>query len=163
MRRWLPYPMLAAFLFLLWLLLTQSFSAGQVVLGIGVSLFATHAMAILRPPEPGRRARLKPLVKLAGLVATDVVRSNFAVAAVVLFARRQRVSGFVRIPIDLVDRNALALLALVITATPGTLWVEYDRRQRRLLLHVLDLIDEATWVDLIKGRYEALLIEAFEA
>jgi multicomponent K+:H+ antiporter subunit E len=161
MRRWIPYPGLSAALLLLWLLLAQSFSPGQLLLGAAVALFATRAMALLRPPPPGR-VRLAPMLRLAGLVAVDVVRSNFAVAAIVLFRRRDRVSGFVRIPLDLVDRNGLALLALIVTATPGTLWVEYDRREQMLLLHVLDLIDEAQWVTLIKQRYEALLIEAFE-
>ncbi len=160
MRRWIPYPVLAGALFLLWLLLTQSFSAGQVVLGVAVALFATHAMALLRPSRPAR-VRLAPLVKLAGIFLFDVLRSNLAVGVIILFPRRDRVAGFVRIPLDLTDRNGLALLALIITATPGTLWVEYDRREGNVLLHVLDLVDEAQWVTLIKGRYEALLLEAF--
>lgn len=161
MTRWIPYPALAAALLLLWLLLTQSFSAGQVLLGTAVALFATRAMALLRPPRP-ERIRLAPMVKLAGLVMIDVIRSNFAVAAIVLFRRRDRVADFVHIPLDLADRNGLALLALIVTATPGTLWVNYDQRKRVLLLHILDLVDEEQWVSLIKQRYEALLIEAFE-
>ena len=32
----------------------------------------------------------------------------------------------------------------------------------RLLLHVLDLVDEETWVRLIKDRYERRLMEIFE-
>ncbi|MCD2324151.1 Na+/H+ antiporter subunit E [Sphingomonas sp. IC-56] len=161
MTRWIPYPAVTAGLLLLWLLLTQSFSAGQVLLGAAVAVFAGRAMALLRPPPPGR-IRIAPMLRLAGLVMIDVVRSNLAVAAIVLFRRRDRVADFVRIPLDLADRNGLALLALIISATPGTLWVDYDRRKRLLLLHVLDLIDEAQWVALIKDRYEALLIEAFE-
>lgn len=160
MRRWIPYPVLAGALFLLWLLLTQSFSAGQIVLGVAIALFATRAMALLQPPRPGR-VRPGPLLKLAGIFMIDVLRSNLAVAAIILFPRHDRVAGFVRIPLDLTDRNGLALLALIITATPGTLWVEYDRREGSVLLHVLDLIDEAQWVTLIKQRYEALLLEAF--
>lgn len=161
MRRWIAYPRLAVALFLLWLLLAQSFSAGQVVLGAAVAWFASRAMAVLRPPPPGC-VRWVPMLRLARVVAIDVVRSNFAVAAIILFPRHDRAAGFVRVPLDLADRNGLALLALIVTATPGTLWVEYDHGQRTLLLHILDLIDEAQWVALIKHRYEALLIEAFE-
>ena len=29
-------------------------------------------------------------------------------------------------------------------------------------MHVLDLVDEETWVRTIKGRYERLLMEIFE-
>jgi multicomponent K+:H+ antiporter subunit E len=90
------------------------------------------------------------------------VRSNFAVAAIVLFRRRERVSGFVHLPLDLSNRHGLAVLALIITATPGTMWVEFDRRRSVLLVHVLDLVDESEWIRLIKGRYEELLLEIFE-
>lgn len=161
MRRWLPYPMLAAALLVIWLLLTQSVSPGQLLLGGIVSLFATHAFAALRPPRR-RAVRLGPAMKLAGIVAVDILRSNLAVAAIVVSARRDRVSGFIQMPVDLKDRHGLAILALIITATPGTLWVDLDRHNAKLLIHVLDLVDEAEWVRLIKHRYERLLMEVFE-
>ena len=53
-------------------------------------------------------------------------------------------------------------MAIIITSTPGTLWVEYEAATGRLLLHVLDLVDEETWVRLIKDRYERRLMEIFE-
>ena len=31
-----------------------------------------------------------------------------------------------------------------------------------LMIHVLDLIDEGVWIEIIKGRYERLLLEIFE-
>ena len=49
-----------------------------------------------------------------------------------------------------------------ITATPGTIWVQFDRNAGRLLVHVLDMIDEEAWIQLIKHRYERLLMEIFE-
>ena len=30
------------------------------------------------------------------------------------------------------------------------------------MIHVLDLIDEKTWIRTIKGRYERLLLDIFE-
>ncbi|ODP37275.1 Na+/H+ antiporter subunit E [Sphingomonas turrisvirgatae] len=160
MTRFLPHPFLAAALLLVWLLLTQSFSPGQVLLGSLVAWLASLAFAALRPDET-RKIRLRPAFRLAGLVATDILRSNLAVASIVMSRRADRVSGFVRVPIDLTHRDALALLALIITMTPGTLWVDFDRRSGRLLIHVLDLVDESEWVRLIKGRYERLLMEMF--
>jgi multicomponent K+:H+ antiporter subunit E len=145
----------------MWLLLTQSFSPGQILLGGAAAVAGTHAMAALRS-ERVRVASARPALKLAALVAGDIVRSNFAVAAIVLFRRRERVSGFVHLPLDLSNRHGLAVLALIITATPGTMWVEFDRRRSVLLVHVLDLVDESEWIRLIKGRYEELLLEIFE-
>jgi len=159
-RRWIPHPLLALGLFVMWLLLTQSFSPGQVLLGGIVAILATHAMAALRP-ERSKIGPLRAVLKLAGIVAVDIVRSNFAVAAIVLFPRQERVAGFVRLPLELQSRHGLAVLALIITATPGTIWVELDRGRGILLVHVLDLVDEEGWIRLIKRRYEALLLEIF--
>ena len=56
----------------------------------------------------------------------------------------------------------LAILAVIVTATPGSAWIEYNPARGLLLLHVFDLVDEATWVDQVKNRYEHLLMEIFE-
>ena len=160
MRRLFPHPMLALALFVMWLLLTQSFSAGQILLGTIAAIIGSRAMGALRQAKP-RMRRLGAALKLAGIVLVDILRSNFAVAAVILFPKKDRVSNFVRMPIELESRHGLAVLALIITATPGTIWVEFDRSRSDLLVHVLDLVDEEEWVRLIKRRYEALLMEIF--
>jgi multicomponent K+:H+ antiporter subunit E len=56
----------------------------------------------------------------------------------------------------------LAALAVIITSTPGTLWVNFDTAKGLLTIHVLDLIDENAWIATIKGRYERRLMEIFE-
>lgn len=159
MKRWIPHPLLAAALLIMWLLLNQSVSPGHIVLGSIVALLASGALAALRP-EPVRLAVAGPALGLAGLVLADVIRSNLAVARVVLF-RKQRVSGFVRVPLELTNIHALAVLACIITATPGTLWVQFDRVNGILLIHVLNLTDDDTWIRLIKSRYEARLLRIF--
>ena len=160
MRRLVPYPLLAVSLLLVWLLLTQSFSAGQLSLGAIVALGATWAMTALRPATSPVRA-VAPLVRLVVIVAADIVRSNLAVARIVLDPRERSVAKFVTVPLETGNIHALTLLALIVTATPGTMWVQHDRDRRSLLIHVFDLVDEAAWIQLFKNRYEALLIEAF--
>ena len=71
-------------------------------------------------------------------------------------------SGFVAIPLALTDRYGLAVLACIITSTPGTIWVSYDPAANVLLIHVLDLVDEATWIGTIQQRYERPLLEIFQ-
>lgn len=161
MSRVLPYPLLTAALLIIWLLLT-SFSVGQVLLGGLVALTASRAMTALQPSKP-RIRRWRVIPKLAGIVALDILRSNAAVFSIIAQGRRrERVSGFVAIPLDLRDRTGLAVLSCIVTSTPGTAWVEYDPASGILLIHVLDLVDKDEWVTLIKNRYEALLMEIFE-
>jgi multicomponent K+:H+ antiporter subunit E len=161
MSRVLPYPLLAAALLLMWMLLT-SFSAGQFLLGGVVALAASRVMAALQPSKPRLRGwQLIP--RLVGIVALDILRSNAAVASIILqVGRHNRVSGFVAIPLDLRDKTGLAVLACIVTSTPGTAWIEYAPDSGILLIHVLDLVDKDEWVALIKNRYEALLMEIFE-
>ena len=69
-------------------------------------------------------------------------------------APRTRRSGFVLVPLDMRSPYGLAALACIITATPGTIWVNTTPRGH-LLLHVLDLVDEEAWVRTIKGNVGA--------
>ncbi len=161
MSRVLPYPVLTAALLLMWMLLT-SFSPGQFLLGGVIAAAASRAMAALHPSKP-RLRRWQVIPKLLGIVVLDILRSNIAVASLILQGGgRDRVSGFVAIPLDLRDSTGLAVLACIVTSTPGTAWVEYAHDTGVLLIHVLDLKDEEGWVTLIKNRYEALLMEIFE-
>jgi len=161
MSRILPYPLLTAALLLMWLLLT-SFSTGQFIVGAVVAIGASLAMAALQPSKP-RLRRWQLIPKLLGTVTLDILQSNIAVASLIIRGDRgDRVSGFVAIPIELRDKTGLAVLSCIVTSTPGTAWVEYAPDSGMLLIHVLDLADEAEWVSLIKNRYEAPLMEIFE-
>lgn len=160
-RRWLPFPTLALGLFVMWLLLTQSFSPGQVVLGMLAAGFGIGAMAALRP-NPSIVREWRTALQLTRIVVWDILRSNLAVARIVLSGRVRRTAGFVPLRLDLRDPHGLAVLALIITATPGTAWVQFDRVSGMLLIHVLDLVSEEEWARLIKTRYEAKLMAIFE-
>ncbi|QJP17313.1 Na+/H+ antiporter subunit E [Starkeya sp. ORNL1] len=162
MKRVLPYPLLFLALWAMWLLLNQSVSPGQLIFGALIAFGACWAMAALGP-EPARVRSPGAVIRLAGRVAVDVVRSNIAVGRIILgLAPPNRRSGFMTVPLDLTNHYGLTVLSIVLTATPGTLWMNYDSARRELLLHVLDLVDEEEWVRLIKDRYERLLIEIFE-
>jgi multicomponent K+:H+ antiporter subunit E len=158
-RRILPHPVLSLGLVGVWLLLTR-FSLGHLVLGSAVAVVAGWSFARVEPEAPRPHA-IWPLVRLAGIVAVDILRSNFAVARLLAGSGAQRQSGFVQVHLRLQNRLALGMLAVIVTTTPGTAWLEYDERTGVLLLHVFDLKDPAEWQDLIANRYESLLMEAF--
>jgi Multisubunit Na+/H+ antiporter, MnhE subunit len=158
----LPYPLLSAALLLFWLLLNQTVSAGHLVLGSVLAILASWAMAALRP-EKARIRRPGAALRLAGIVLVDILRSNIAVGRIIVHPREPgKNAGFLTIPLELRSRHGLAVLSVIITSTPGTIWVNYDAAKGLLLLHVLDLIDETAWIRLIKDRYERRLMEIFE-
>lgn len=162
MSRVLPYPVLSLTLSAFWLLLNNSMSPLTLVGAALIGLIAPWTLVPLRAPRLRIRS-FSSLMKLARIVVHDIVRSNFTVATIILSgARRRRTAGFVAIPLDLTNQYGLALLAVIITSTPGTLWAQHDAAAKRLLLHVFDLVDEADWIVLVKDRYEPLLREIFE-
>ena len=162
MRRLLPSPVLSLALFLLWILLMQSLSAGTLVLGAVLAVFWPAVTEGLRPAPVRLRGPLV-MVRLFGRVLFEMLRSNVQVARAVLSQRSRDIrSGFVHIPLELRDPNGLAVLAMIVTFTPGTAWVQLSADNRALLLHVLAIQSEADLMALIKGYYERLLMEIFE-
>ena len=147
----------------LWLVLNESVAPGHWILGAAIALAASAAYFRI---EGGRRARpWRPAasLRLLAVVTADVVRSNIAVARIVLGLRRGgRTAGLLPVPLTLRDPVGLAVLACIVTATPGTSWVRYDRAQNAVTIHVLDLTDEQAWIRAFKERYERRLMEIFE-
>jgi multicomponent K+:H+ antiporter subunit E len=155
-------PLLGLSLVAMWLVLNETVSVGQALLGAIVALAAVRGLRLLQPPSPPAR---QPMVafRLARVVLLDIARSNLAVAAIVLRPRTGRHrSGFVDIPLELRHPAGLAVLACIITATPGTSWAGYDSRASILTMHILDLVDAEASIRAIKDRYERKLMEIFE-
>ena len=65
-------------------------------------------------------------------------------------------------PLEVRHPGALAALACIITATPGTSWARYNAADNTLTIHVLELVNEEAWIHLFKERYERRLKEIFE-
>ena len=156
-------PVLTLVLVAIWLLLNNSASLAHILLGFIIAVLLMLAAAQLRPIHP-RLRRLWTAVPLILMVLIDIVRSNIGVAVSVLGLVRDRSvhSGFIDIPLDLKDPHGLAILASIITSTPGTSWAGVSEDGRTLRLHVLDLKDEAEWIAMIKRRYESPLMRIFE-
>jgi len=150
-------------LFALWLVLNESLAPGHLLLGAAIALGGVALYNRLQPAANPVRNRPGAALLLLGLVLADIVRSNFAVARIVLgFGARGRSAGFLSMPLELRHPGGLAVVACIITATPGTSWVRYDRAANVVTIHVLDLVDEQAWITQFKQRYERHLLEIFE-
>lgn len=162
MKRRLPFPLLWVLLVAMWLALNETLATAHLILGAFVALAAVLGLRLLQEPQT-RSRRPRVAVELVWLVFTDVVRSNIAVALIVLRrGTHGRKAGFVEIPLRLRNPLGLAALACIITSTPGTAWAGYNPRSGVLTMHILDLVDEETWVRTIKDRYERRLMEIFQ-
>lgn len=162
MKRWLPYPIFSVSLFAMWLVLNETAAPGHLLLGALLAFAGGRIFAALQAPAGRLRIRATAVAQLAWLVFADIVRSNVAVARIVLHpGMAGRTSGFLTMPLEVRHPGALAVLACIVTATPGTSWAGYDAERNTVTIHVLDLVDEHAWVAQFKARYEERLKEIF--
>ena len=155
LKRLVPAPLLSLVLWVSWLMLNESTSVGHVLLGLALALAIPWFTEAYRPDKP-RLRRFATAARLARVVLGDIVRSNLVVARQVLGPEHRLRTAFGWVPLDIVA------LAGIITLTPGTLSSELSDDRRHLLVHALNVDDEATLVAEIKQRYEAPLREIFE-
>jgi multicomponent K+:H+ antiporter subunit E len=162
MKRLAPYPAMSLLVMATWLILNQSLAPGHLLLGALLGVAMGAAFGRLQPP-PLRIRNRRLLLRLTVRVLGDIVQSNLALLRIVVTGRTRSVrSGFVTIPLQLTDPYGLVVLACIVTATPGTIWMSYRADAGLLLIHVFDLVDEATWIRTITKRYEAPLKEIFQ-
>jgi multicomponent K+:H+ antiporter subunit E len=157
----LPAPILSALLFLAWLMLSGSASAGHLLLAAVFALAIPWFSERFRPDKPRLRA-WGTIARLGLVVLRDIVVSNIDVARRVLGPEAAIRSRFVWVPLSIRDPHGIVALAGIITMTPGTLSSELSEDRRGLLVHALHCEDEAALVADIKTRYERPLMEIFE-
>ena len=161
-RRLLPSPLLTLALIVMWLVLNESFSPGQIILGVVVGVAAPALLGSLRPARPHIR-HPGALLRLILAVGHDVIQSNLEVFWTLLRMRARPVhSRFIEIPLELRDPSGLASLAMITTVVPGTVWCELARDGSAVLLHAWDAPDADAFIALYKSRYERPLIQIFE-
>ncbi len=107
-----------------------------------------------------RWRRTRAWLLLAGLFGKEMVLSVRDVTQAVLRPQRVQRSGIVAVPLALRSEAGIALLANMITLTPGTTSLHVSDDRRRLYVHVMNLSDDT--VAQIKDGFERRVQEALE-
>lgn len=158
--RWLPFPGLSLFLWVVWLLLVNEVSLGQVLLGAVLAWAIPQGTRAFWPAVP-RLHRLDSLMKFLLVVGWDILVANVIVAGLILGPSSRLRPAFVELPLDTRDDFAITVLASTISLTPGTVSADVSADRSTLLVHALDVGDEQALVRHIKTRYERLIKEMF--
>jgi multicomponent K+:H+ antiporter subunit E len=161
-NRWLPHPLLSLVLIVVWLFLVNTITLGHLflgtLLGIAIPWFTNRFW-------PERPKIAKPLLLLRFFFitfVTDVIVANITVVRLFLLPDISRLRPrFIEIPLNTQDPMVITILASVISLTPGTVSAEVGEDRQTLIVHGLDVADEALAVQSIKTRYEAPLKEIF--
>lgn len=160
MKRLLPFPYLSLLLLIVWLLMNNSMSPGQILLGLIFALLIPLGTSSMRKNQPTLKKPLSAAKYLLMLMG-DIIVSNVEVAIQVLGPVRKISPGFIAVPLDITQDLPITLLASSISLTPGTVSIEVSEDKRWLYVHVLNLVNEADTIAKIKQRYESPLKEIF--
>lgn len=161
-RRILPHPLLTLLLVIVWQMLVNKVTPGNLVLGLALGIVIPLLTAPYWPDRPRLRNPLM-IVEYLLVVLWDICKANVIVALIILFRRNADLkSTWIVVPLDLTSPEAITVLAGTITMTPGTVTSDLSACGRALLVHCLDAPDPDAVRDEIKTRYERRLKEIFE-
>jgi multicomponent Na+:H+ antiporter subunit E len=145
---------------IVWAAITGSASFLNLVFGFVLSALA---LAIVREPYGGvlYLGRARRILALLLLFLRELAKSAWAVAVTVMSPKMDVKPGIFAFPLT-VDRDfEIALLANLITLTPGTLSVDVSDDRKTLYVHALDCSDPEAVKRGIAEGFERRILEAF--
>ncbi len=161
-QRFLPHPLLSLVLVIVWLMLVNKITSGNILLGVILGILIPKITAPYWPGSPTIKS-FPRVIEYCFVVLWDIVVANFQVAAIILFKRNADIhSRWVCVPIELTSPEAITVLAGTITMTPGTVSSMLAADSSSILVHCLHSDDPEAIRDDIKHRYERRLKEIFE-
>lgn len=160
--RWLlPHPLLTLLLAVVWIMLQNEVSLGMFVFGLILGILIPWGTSVWWPDTP-QGFSMGKMLTYSLMVLWDIVVANIQVAWIVLTKPNAQLRpAWIVVPLDLVQPEAITLLAGTITLTPGTVSADLSDEGHSLLVHVLHTDDPDAVRDEIKTRYEARLKEIF--
>ena len=153
------HPWLSGLLAASWLLLQHSLAPVHLLAAALIGLTLPRLLHGFLPAAS--RIQILPALRLSGVVLRDIVLSNIAVAKLVLGPINQLQPAWIRLPLALQHPTAIALLASIITTTPGTVSCVIDEQRCCIWVHALNGADPAGLIADIQTRYEQPLMAIF--
>ena len=145
---------------LIWGAISGSFSVANLLLGFVVGAVA---LRLVRGQEISFGLRVRPIKVLILTLSFlyELVMSAVRVAILVLSPRMELRPGIFAYRLRVNTDFEIALLANLITLTPGTLSVDVSADRRTLFIHTIDCSDRQKLRQDIANGFERQIMEAF--
>lgn len=159
--KWLAQPVLSLTLLLTWLLLVDDYSsAGHWLFGALLAVLIprfTHSW--WKPLAPVKRWDL--MLVFLWRVLVDIIAGNIQVAKMVLGNSSKLQPLFVEYDTVLKNKMAVFMMMSAISLAPGSVSTKYEKKRRKLQVHVLHSLSEQEVKQEIRQRYEQILQRIF--
>ncbi|MFN4169062.1 MAG: Na+/H+ antiporter subunit E [Pannonibacter phragmitetus] len=143
-----------------WGAVTGSFSVVNLAFGYVLGLGALY---LIREQinTGGYFRRASRVIGLILLFLYELVMSAWRVARIVIRPKLDLNPGFIAFPLTVESDFEIALLANLITLTPGTLSVDVSEDRKVLYIHCIDVPDPEGTITDIRNGFERKIMEAF--
>lgn len=161
LTRIFPHPALSLLLGLSWLVLSHSLALVHLLTAVLLGWLLPRLLrGFLTPPSA---LHWPTVLRLTAVVLWDIVMSNITVARITLGSLKKIQPAWVPVALASEHPQVNALLASIITMTPGTVSAVLYAQRREILVHALNCDDPAALARDIQQRYEAPLLRIFGA
>lgn len=126
-----------------WVVLTGDFSGRNLLAGL---VFGYLVLALIQPQVPaltGYAQRLPRLIRFVGFFLKQLLMANLKVAFDIVTPPWYMKPGVIAMPLQARSEFEIALVANLISLTPGTLSLDVSDDRRVLYIHAMFLEDEA--------------------
>jgi len=151
---------LAVFLALLWLVLTNEYTVVNLISG----LILCYLILIYSGSYTNINFRIKMIPGIIVLFIyfiKELIAANLKVAFEIITPSFKMTPGIIKIPLDLENDLQITLLANLITLTPGTLSLDISKDKKHIFVHAMYIKDREKFITDIKNGFEKRIKEIF--
>ena len=140
----------------IWLLVTNSYTLNNFVLGFILGLFLVY---LLHRVLPGQfyLVRIYRIIMLIITFLTELIKANFGVLKIILKPRIENKPGFFVYETELERDWQLVLLSNLITLTPGTVVLGISDDRKKIYIHSIDFSTKEEEIQNIKSSLEKVV------
>jgi multicomponent Na+:H+ antiporter subunit E len=152
-----------SFLLIVWFIFSGKISVDILIIGSAASFLITLFFSDMLFREVHRKLPWYHYLRKLGLLLLfvpvffyEAINAAFKVSKHVFEKKPSFNPGIVKVKTEITDITALTILANLITLTPGTLTLDYDRSENSYYIHWIDVetVEEAEMRKKIFTRFE---------
>lgn len=138
---------------LMWATLRDSFSPGDLLVGflLGFIIISTTQQT-LGIGDYSQRTWLG--IRLIGFSLWTIIRSNIALAQIIIMPVPQVRPGIVAVPLHIKKETSITLLVYLVSLIPGTLGITLSHNRRTLYIHTVSVNNPEDFRRTIKAELE---------
>lgn len=149
---------LNVFIAFIWVLLQNSFTLGDFVIGYVIGFGVLYLLQKILPFEFYFR-RLKAVFALLWLFTKELFIANIDMVKIVLNPSFKHKPGIIAVPTNLTKKWEISLISCLISLTPGTLVMDYSLDSKYIYIHNIDIESRQAMIEDIQNKFEKAILE----